>query len=31
MVIVGIIVERICRIKDDGTESEAPKTGEALA
>jgi hypothetical protein len=31
MVVVGIIVERICRIKDDGAESEAPKTGEALA
>jgi hypothetical protein len=31
MVIVGIIVERICRIKDDGSEVEAPQAGEALA
>ncbi len=30
MVVVGLIVERICRIKDDA-ELEAPKTGEALA
>jgi hypothetical protein len=31
MVVIGVIVERICRIKDDGGEAESPKSGEVLA
>ena len=31
MVGVGLIVERICRIKDEGSEPEPPKPGQVLA
>jgi Protein of unknown function (DUF3180) len=31
MVVVGLIVERLCRIKDDSAETEPPKAGEVLA